>query len=97
MRSITVTLRDPDALRAALDQEDTTQADLARRAYVSPQRLCQLLNGHAPRVAIEAAVAIETALNVPRGSLFHIEKRDADLIAQYMTAPTPAPMRGEAA
>ncbi len=91
-RSFTVTVRDARALREALDQADESQASLARRALISPQRLCQLRNGRFPRVSIEAAAALESALRVPRGSLFHVVPRDAALIVEYLK-----PTTGEAA
>lgn len=105
-RGLYLQLRSPDLLRAAKSSASTTYGQLALRTGCSPAFLCDLATGKSVRIDTARAVAIEDALGVERGHLFHLAPADYDLLAPYIAAThpdhpalpdaTPAPLPGVA-
>jgi transcriptional regulator with XRE-family HTH domain len=82
--TIYVHLRDPDRLRTAIGKSGVSQAHIARRCNLNPERISQLVLGKTRSLPIPDAAALENALGVMRGTLFRIP--DAELAAEYIRA-----------
>lgn len=77
----TVRVRNLAALVTATHARGT-QRDLARRVGRSPTAINNLMRGKRTVVALETAVLIEDALDVPRGSLFVAD--NLDIVGPYL-------------
>lgn len=72
-----LSLRDPQKLRDAMDAAGKSTRSLARVAGCSPARIAQLAAGEYPATAATTAVAISTALDVDVTDLFSFPDGEA--------------------
>ena len=83
---ISVRLKSQHGLRDVVAESGLSQAAIASRARISPQRLNQLLNGPSRKFGMEldSAESLEDALNVPRGSLFGLPRTEYERARPYL-------------
>lgn len=82
-----VRVRSIEALRALIEQTGVPHVDVAYRAGISRVRLSQILSGRSPSLDLEHAAKLEDALDVQRGTLFHLGDPAAPgLIGPYLDA-----------